>query len=73
MGYAVQSLHTEAMPPVFISTGSPREKEYAWMSLMTRSGFRKRMRISKSSAAFLDSSDDQFKFYYFHNALSQSI
>jgi hypothetical protein len=34
MGYAVQSLHTEAMPPVFISTGSPREKEYAWMSLM---------------------------------------
>jgi hypothetical protein len=30
----VQSLHIEVMPPVFISTGSPREKVYAWMSLM---------------------------------------
>lgn len=47
MGYAVQSLHIEAMPPVFISTGSPRAQVYAWMSLMARSGFRKRMRISK--------------------------
>jgi hypothetical protein len=35
------------MPPVFISTGSPRAQVYAWMSLMARSGFRKRMRISK--------------------------
>jgi hypothetical protein len=34
MGYAVQSLHTEPMPPIFISIGSPREKVYAWMSLM---------------------------------------
>jgi hypothetical protein len=34
MGYAVHSLQTDAMPPVFISTGSPRAKVYAWMSLM---------------------------------------
>ncbi len=47
MGYAVQSLHTDAMPPVFISIGSPRAQVYACMSLMARSGFRKRIRISK--------------------------
>jgi hypothetical protein len=34
MGYAVHSLHTEAMPPFFISTGSLRAKVYAWMTLM---------------------------------------
>jgi hypothetical protein len=33
MGYAVQSLHTDAMPPVFISTGSPRAQVYAWMRI----------------------------------------
>jgi len=52
MGYAVQSLHTEAMPLVLISTGSAREKVYAWMSLMARSGFRKRMRVSKSPLGY---------------------